>query len=194
MSPLLRSFLLLCLLLLAAGAHAQHAVRSAPVLLVASPALQDPNFSQSVVLVLFPEGGGATGVILNRPTPLAWREAFPDEPALRARSDTIYFGGPVRMQALWYLVRQADARANALPVVDDLYLSADGNLLDELLAAQRRVERFFVGYSGWAPTQLEFEIAQGAWHVLPVDLHSILNLDPQTMWRELLARATAVQT
>ena len=190
----LRRLLLLCCVLLAASAHAQLAARSAPILLVASPALHDPNFAQSVVLVMFPEGGGPTGVILNRPTPLAWSEAFPDEPGLRARSDTIYFGGPVRMRALWYLFRQSEARDNALSVVDDLYLSADGNLLDRLLAHQQRVERFFVGYSGWAPTQLEVEIAQGAWHVLPADLDSILNLDPQTMWRDLLLRATAVNT
>jgi putative transcriptional regulator len=133
-------------------------------------------------------------VILNRPTQLAWSDAFPDEAGLRSRSDTIYFGGPVRIRALWYLFRQSEARDNVLPVVDDLYLSADGNLLDQLLAKQQRVERFFVGYSGWAPTQLEVEIAQGAWHVLPADLDSILNLDPQTMWRDLLLRATAVKT
>ena len=193
MSTLLR-WLLLGVILLGASAHAQLAVRSDAVLLVASPTLQDPNFSQSVVLVLFPAEGGPTGVILNRPTPLAWSEVFPDEPGLRQRTDPIYLGGPVRIQALWYLFRRSEARANALPVVDDLYLSADGELLDELIAAQRRVERFFVGYSGWAPTQLDFEIAQGAWYVLPADLDSILNLDPHTMWRQLLERATAVRT
>jgi len=188
------SRLLFCVALLAAPAHAQQSARSDPVLLIASPTLQDPNFAQSVVLVLFPQGGGPTGVILNRPTRLAWNDAFPDEPALRTRSDTIYFGGPVRMRALWFLFRQGEAQDNVLPVVDDLFLSADGRLLDRLLDQKRRVERFFVGYSGWAPTQLDVEIAQGAWHVLPADLDSILNMDPQTMWRELLSRATAVKT
>lgn len=186
--------LLVWVLLLALACHAQQTTSSAPVLLVASPALSDPNFAQTVVLVLFPTDSGPTGVILNRPTRIEWSEAFPDEPALRTRSDAIYFGGPVRMRALWFLFRVDTPEDNVLPVVDDLYLSADGKLLDRLLAKQRRVDRFFVGYSGWAPAQLDVEIAQGAWHVLPIDLETILNMDPQTMWRDLLLRATAVKT
>jgi putative transcriptional regulator len=191
--PTLRHLLLICLLLLAAPTHGQQGSGADPMLLVASTELQDPNFAQSVVLVLFPDGGWPTGVILNRPTRLTWSEAFPDEPALRARADPIYFGGPVRINALWFLFRQVTPQGNALPVLDDLYLSADGELLDRLLAAHALVDRFFVGYSGWAPAQLDMEIAQGAWHVLPADLDAILKMDPETMWRELLLRATAVK-
>lgn len=186
--------LLVCLLLLAAPSYGQQAGGTEPMLLVASTELQDPNFAQSVVLVLFPAGGWPTGVILNRPTRLTWTEAFPDEPTLRTRADPIYFGGPVRINALWFLFRQGTPQGNVLPVLDDLYLSADGELLDRLLEAHARVDRFFVGYSGWAPSQLDMEIAQGAWHVLPVDLDAILKMDPATMWRELLLRATAVRT
>lgn len=191
---ILRRLLLLCLLLLAAPSNGQQESGADPVLLVASTELQDPNFAHSVVLVLFPAGGSPTGVILNRPTRLAWSEAFPDEPALRARADPIYFGGPVRINALWFLFRQGTPQGNVLPVLDDLYLSSDGELLDRLLETHALVDRFFVGYSGWAPAQLDMEIAQGAWHVLPADLDVILKMDPETMWRELLLRATAVKT
>jgi putative transcriptional regulator len=191
---MLRRLLLLCLLLLAAPSNGQQESGADPVLLVASTELQDPNFAHSVVLVLFPAGGSPTGVILNRPTRLAWSEAFPDEPALRARADPIYFGGPVRINALWFLFRQGTPHGNVLPVLDDLYLSSDGELLDRLLETHALVDRFFVGYSGWAPAQLDMEIAQGAWHVLPADLDVILKMDPETMWRELLLRATAVKT
>jgi putative transcriptional regulator len=191
---MLRRLLLLCLLLLAAPSNGQQESGADPVLLVASTELQDPNFAHSVVLVLFPAGGSPTGVILNRPTRLAWSEAFPDEPALRARADPIYFGGPVRINALWFLFRQGTPQGNVLPVLDDLYLSSDGELLDRLLETHALVDRFFVGYSGWAPAQLDMEIAQGAWHVLPADLDVILKMDPETMWRELLLRATAVKT
>jgi putative transcriptional regulator len=189
----LRRLLLACLLLLASAAHGPQASGAEPVLLVASTDLQDPNFAHSVVLVLFPAGGGPTGVILNRPTRLSWSEAFPDEPALRARADPIFFGGPVRLNALWFLFRQGSPEGNVLPVLDDLYLSADGELLDRLLEKRAPVDRFFVGYAGWAPAQLDVEIAQGAWHVLPAELDVILKMDPETMWRELLLRATAVK-
>jgi putative transcriptional regulator len=190
----LRRLLLVCLLLVATAAHGPRASGAEPVLLVASTELLDPNFAHSVVLVLFPTGGSPTGVILNRPTRLSWSEAFPDEPALRARADPIYFGGPVRINALWFLFRQGTPQGNVLPVLDDLYLSSDGELLDRLLAGKAPVDRFFVGYSGWAPAQLDVEIAQGAWHVLPADLDVILKMDPETMWRELLLRATSVNT
>src|SRR5690349_11331543 len=78
---------------------AQQQVRSEPLVLVASPELRDPNFAESVVLVLFPASGGATGVILNRPTTLQWKDAFPDDAALAKRTEAIYFGGPVTLGA-----------------------------------------------------------------------------------------------
>jgi putative transcriptional regulator len=165
------------------------------ILLVASPELRDPNFAQTVVLVLFPEDGGPLGVILNRQTRVTLAEAFADEPQLRQRPDKVYFGGPVRINALMFLFRSADRPRNALPVLDDLYFSGDGSLLDEVLARKKgSVERFFVGCSGWAPTQLDAEIAQGGWYVLPADLDTILKAEPKTMWRLLLGRATAVKT
>jgi len=194
--PTLRRLLLLCLALLAAAmqAHAQQSLDSSPILLVAAPELQDPNFAQTVVLVVFPAGGGPTGVILNRPTRLAWKDVFPEEPLLRERSESIYFGGPVRIDALWFLFRQGGPPSEALPVLEDLYLSANGVLLDRLLAQHDSVDRFFVGYAGWAPAQLDVEIASGGWFVLPADLETILKMNPKTMWRDLLLRATAVKT
>jgi putative transcriptional regulator len=192
--PHLLGCILLLACLLSLPLQAEQAVEREPVLLVAHPDLPDPNFAHSVVLVVFPSSGGPTGVILNQPTRLQWKEAFPSEPALARRNDAIYFGGPVRLSGLWYLVRQAKPPRTALPVIDDLYLSADGEFLDQLLAGSTPIARFFLGYSGWAPEQLENEIAQGAWYVLPADLKTILELAPDTMWRELLRRATSVQT
>jgi putative transcriptional regulator len=169
---------------------------SAPaVFLVAKPELQDPNFAQSVVLVVFPKEGGSLGVILNRPLTMTVKEAFPAEPQLKGRDDTLYLGGPVRATALMYLFQGSTGPDNALPVVDDLYFSGDGPLLDELLSGQSaRVQRFFLGYAGWADTQLDVEVAQGSWYVMPADLDTVLKGNPETLWRDLLLRATAVKT
>jgi len=165
------------------------------IFLVAKPELQDPNFTQCVVLVVFPKEGGPMGVILNRPLTMTLREAFPGEPQLKGRDDTLYLGGPVRATALMYLFQRSTGPDNALPVVDDLYFSGDGPLLDELLSApSARVQRFFLGYAGWASTQLDFEVAQGAWYVVPADLDTVLKANPKTMWHDLLLRATAVKT
>jgi putative transcriptional regulator len=183
-----------CSLLGPAATCAQE-VEHEPVLLVATPDLLDPNFTQTVVLVLFPAGGGPLGVILNRPIPLTLKEAFPDEPQLRERTDPLYFGGPVRTTGLMFLFRGSASAEGVFPVFEDLSLSSNGEVLDGLLTGQKNsVQRYFLGYSGWAPVQLEAEIARGGWYVLPADPDTVLNMDPAVMWRELLARATAVKT
>jgi putative transcriptional regulator len=194
----LRTLLLLIALFLAplqAAAQAANIRAGEPVLLVASPELRDPNFAQTVVLVIFPKDGGPLGVILNRPTPFTLGKLFPSQPKLQARTDLVYFGGPIRLEALMFLYRDARPLEGATAVLDDLYLSGNGDLLDQLLAQPgKRFLRYYVGYSGWAPVQLQLEVAEGAWYVLPADLETILNGDPKRMWRDLLLRATAVKT
>jgi putative transcriptional regulator len=187
---------LLPLAFLACVPALQAAETSAPaIFLVAKPELQDPSFAQAVVLVVFPKGAGPLGVILNRPTRLTLKDMFPEEQRLKTRSETLYMGGPVRLNALMFLFRRETAADTAFPVVDDLYLSGNGDLLDELLAAPgSNVQRFFMGYSGWGSTQLDYEIAQGAWYVLPADLDTVVKTDPKTLWRDLMRRATAVKT
>jgi putative transcriptional regulator len=165
------------------------------VFLVAKPELLDPNFAQSVVLVVFPKNAGPVGVILNRPVPLTLNDVFPEHPRLKGRGDRLYFGGPVSVNALMFLFQRVAAPQNAFPVVGDLYLSGDGGLLDEMLSrSDGQVQRFFLGYAGWATQQLDFEIAEGGWYVIPADLETVLKGDPKTMWRDLLLRATAVRT
>jgi putative transcriptional regulator len=191
---LLVVFALLALLAWQTQSLAQ-GTRSEPILLVAAPELADPNFFQTVVLVVFPDGAGPIGLVLNRPTQLQLKDAFTDEPQLQNRQELLYFGGPVRTNALWFLYRGEASSQGAFHVIADLYLSNNGDLLDALLAVpESRVQRFFLGYAGWAPVQLDVEIARGAWHVLPVDLDAVLSMDPKVMWRELHARATAVRT
>jgi putative transcriptional regulator len=180
---------------LAAPAQTDEPAEREPVLLVASPDLQDPNFAQTVVLVMFPAGGGPLGVILNRPTPFRLGELFPQDPVLKTREDPVAFGGPVRLEALSFLFRADREAENTLHVMGDLYLSGNADVLTGLLGRPPgTIARYFVGYSGWSPVQLEMEIERGAWYVLPADLDTILKADPKRMWKELLLRATAVKT
>jgi len=188
-----RMLLLFLVTALLAGAGAQARARD-PVLLIASPELADPNFNEAVVLVVFPDNGAPTGVVLNRRIDLAWSEAFPDDEVLRRLNDPIYIGGPVRQDMLWYLVRSARAPQDSFAVLGDLHLSTDASFLDTWLTAKGAIERFFVGYAGWTSPQLEREIESGAWYVLPADLETILDRQPAQLWRKLLARATAIET
>ena len=165
------------------------------IFLVAKPELQDPGFVQTVVLVVFPKDGGPVGVILNRPTRLSLKDGFPQEPQLKDRDDTLYFGGPVQTNGLMFLFRGGSQADNAFPVVGDLYLSGDGELLNRMLSQKSgAVQRYFLGYSGWTAPQLEHEIALGAWYVIEADLETVVRTDPKTLWRDLMQRATAVKT
>jgi putative transcriptional regulator len=186
---------LLCSVLTLASVSAGGVDTSAPsIFLIAKPELQDPNFAQSVVLVVFPKDGGPVGVILNRPTRLTLKDGFPGEAQLKDRGDTLYFGGPVQTEGLMYLFRGGNSD-RAFPVVGDLYLSADARLLDRLLSTNpTMVQRYFLGYAGWTGPQLEQEIALGAWYVIEADTETIEHADPKTLWRDLMLRASAVKT
>jgi len=188
--------LLLSLSLLFGGVPGGATETVAPaIFLVAKPELQDPNFAQSVVLVVFPKDGGPIGVILNRPTQLTLKEGFPDQPQLKERTDTLFFGGPVQAGGLMFLFRGATDTERAIPVVGDVYLGADSTLLGRLLGKKSNgVQRFFLGYAGWSGPQLEREIGLGAWYVVEADVETVVRADPKTLWRDLLRRATAVKT
>lgn len=190
----LLTVLMLLLCAITAPIPAAEPTARAPILLVASEALEDSNFSGSVVLVVFPSGGQPTGIILNKPSDLAVKDAFPEDKHLRTHAEKVFFGGPVRMDVLTYLVRNPKSPKEGYKLLDNLYLTQDAGYLDALLARHGKIERFFLGTAVWMQEQLDAEIEAHQWFVLPADLDSILNAHPETLWRNLLAKATAVET
>jgi putative transcriptional regulator len=161
-------------------------------LLVAQPAMLDQNFSGTVVLVTRQDDGGPLGVILNRPTGTLLRELYPDREELRDRTDMLFFGGPVEPDALLFAFRSAVEPEKGMHVAEDIYVSGFSGVLNDLLRHPENAleQRFFAGYSGWASGQLEAEIAQGGWHLLPLDTRVIFDMNPLTMYDELLRRVT----
>jgi len=165
------------------------------VFLVAKRDLADPYFRESVVLVTQHGGRSPIGVIVNRPTPLLLRTVFPDNENLRNSEAAVFFGGPVSPQLLVYAFRGTDRLEGALTVLPDLHLSFDPAILAELLRRANPTKdlRVYAGYSGWAPGQLQHEIARGDWYVVRADADTIFSSHPETIWREMLKRATARQ-
>ena len=171
--------------------HAQ-AENERTFLLVAKPGMLDPLFDKTVVLAVRPDDGGPIGVILNRPSTVSLRELFPDRPEMANRRDLIFLGGPVEPDALLFAFRSPRKPAKGLSVADDIYISGFSDVLAEVLkhpenAAQ---QRFFTGFSGWATGQLENEIARGGWYVLRFDARAVFDMNPLTMYEDLLKRAT----
>jgi putative transcriptional regulator len=135
-------------------------------LLLASPALFDPNFRRAVVLVTEHTEEGAAGLVLNRPSGTSVADAVPDLLPLVADEEPVYVGGPVQESAVLVLAEFDDPDDAAMMVVDDVgFVPGDGDF--GLLAATTRRVRVFAGYSGWGPGQLEAELEESSWIVEP---------------------------
>jgi len=174
------------------AAHAQMENQRA-FLLVAAPGMLDPTFSETVVLAVRADDGGPIGLILNRPSTVELRSLYPDRAELAARRDLIFLGGPVEPDALLFAFRSQTAPPKGLLVAADLYISGFSEVLDQLLKHPENAsqQRFFTGFSGWAAGQLENEIEQGGWYVLAFDARTVFEMNPLTLYDEMLKRAKA---
>jgi putative transcriptional regulator len=163
------------------------------VLLVASPSLVDPNFRHTVLLILKHGPEGTAGLILNRSTDVLLSEVLPDLIALKGTSHRLFVGGPVQPTQLLMLFRLTHPPVDAQQVFDGVYVGGTQALLERTVTKPKPTETFraFVGFAGWAPGQLEFEMHQGSWGVLPPDSFNLFDKDPAALWPECLTRLQA---
>jgi putative transcriptional regulator len=160
--------------------------------LVASRQLQDPNFRETVVLLIEYGLDGAMGLVINRPSAVKLATVFPDIEELKQRKDTIYVGGPVAVNQMLLLIRSSKMPEDATAVVPHVYISSSWKVLERLIKKTTKDEgfRLFAGYAGWAPSQLDFERTRGDWYVVKADAESIFSQNPSELWQELIRRVT----
>lgn len=167
---------------------------SAPpsLLLVASRKVTHPVFRETVILVTKHEDDGHIGIIVNRSLEIPLNLVLPSLPG--AEKHMLHRGGPVDPSQISFLFRGGDAEPGSLTVGKQTYFSGSPSLLIRLLSGARGNNglRVVSGYAGWAPEQLESEIARGDWHVLPVDSAILFDGPLSAMWPELYRRATQV--
>jgi putative transcriptional regulator len=156
--------LLLCLQALPATAAAAGSVTA--ILLTARDQVADDDFGGSIVLVMNNLGPAPVGVIINRPTPVPVSKLFPDVKRLASVQDRVYFGGPVELDSVWFVFRADKVPKQAIQAFDGVCISGSRELLLQLLGRDKPMDglRIFMGHSGWAPGQLEAEIARGDWN------------------------------
>ena len=156
-------------------------------LLIASPALFDPNFRRTVVLVAEHGEEGALGIVLNRPSETTVGEAAPELQGLVDLDDPLYVGGPVEPSAIVVLAEFDDAGEAAALVLDDVGFLRPGAPYDELVDVTRRA-RVFAGYAGWGPGQLDGEVDAEDWIVEPPAPDDILGARALDLWSVVLQR------
>lgn len=158
-------------------------------LLVATPLLVDPNFAHAVVLLLDLDDG-ALGVVLNRPSPVPVGEVLPGWEDVLAGPDVLFQGGPVATDSA--LAVAALRPGDDEPVGFRRLFGATGIVdLDaptEILVPAITGMRVFAGYAGWGAGQLEAEIEEGSWYVLPAAPGDLFGADPEGLWARVLRR------
>ncbi len=164
---------------------------NAGVFLVAEPQLLDPRFHRSVVLLVDHEKEGAAGLIVNRPTGARLGEAVPPLQELDRGGHVVFFGGPVAIDGLTFLVRSSSKLDGAKRILGDVYWGGSAESLRSLLQDGKLAAnlRIFAGYSGWGAGQLEAEIARGDWRLVAADPSAVFARDPTTLWDELMDKA-----
>jgi putative transcriptional regulator len=163
--------------------------------LVASRQIKDPHFMRTVILLIEYGKSGAVGLIVNRPTKARLSEALPEVEGLQERDDFLYFGGPVALNELFLLVRSETEPEDSTQVFGRVYASSSEALLKRLSKEGEAGKSFrgYMGYSGWAPGQLEDELTHGDWHVIEADEASIFEKPPEEVWPDLIRRTESLQ-
>lgn len=164
-------------------------------LLIATRSIHGPPFGESVVLILHYQSEGAIGLILNRPLPISVAELLPKVDEVAGRSDRAHFGGPVEPNRVWILLRSASVPEASEALGGDLYATTSLETLRAIAGTggSDRRYRAYVGYAGWAPGQLDAEIARGDWLVDSRDPGAVFEIDPSELWPDLIERNSGIQ-
>jgi putative transcriptional regulator len=159
-------------------------------LLVATPALRDPSFERSVVLLVAHEQGGAMGVVLNRATEVPVSEVLGDWGGLAQDPAVLFEGGPVQPDSAICVARargSVDELVGFQPFFGSLGTVDLGKEPEQI---RERVDgvRVFAGYAGWSPGQLEDEIESGSWFTFDALPGDPFMTRPDDLWAMVLRR------
>ena len=150
--------------------------------LVASSQLLDPNFARAIVLIVQHDENGAMGLVLNRALSTTVAEAWTQVSSVPyPNEDPLFQGGPCE-GPLFVLHR--DPNRAQMEVLDGIYLSSDADSVRALVDDAADPLKFFVGYAGWSPAQLEAELTEGAWQVAEIEPTLVLST-PDSLWDSL---------
>lgn len=163
-------------------------------LLVATPDLQDPNFDHTVVYIVQHDAGGAMGLVVNRvlgrgPIGELLEGLGLDTEANGAVEIAVHYGGPVE-RGRGFILHSPDFKGADTVVLSELAaLTSSLDVLSAIAAGDGpRRALFALGYAGWAPDQLESELAAGAWVVVDPDEALLFDDQIDSKWQRALDR------
>ncbi|MCK9219011.1 MAG: YqgE/AlgH family protein [Bacteroidales bacterium] len=155
------------------------------IILISEPSLRDFYFRQSVVLLAEHNDEGTFGVIINKPIEARICDVIKDFPQ---QDYPVYLGGPVKTDSIFFLHTREDVD-NSLLIMQGLYWGGDMDTIKHLIENELITEneiRFFVGYSGWQPNQLDREIREKSWVLSHTSASEVINPSPEKLWSNYL--------
>ncbi len=156
--------------------------------LIAMPAMDDPNFAQTVTLVCEHSDRGALGIVINRTLPMTLGEVFEqlglDATRSRVNDQPVLQGGPVQTERGFVLHSPTGTWESSLPFSERMHLTTSRDILDALAAGEGPASAVIaLGYAGWEAGQLEEEMARNAWLTVPADERVVFATPVDQRWR-----------
>ncbi len=154
-------------------------------LLIAEPFMGDYYFKRSVILLADHNEEGSYGIVFNKPLHVKLNDLITDFPKFDAE---LFLGGPVKTDNLFYIHKFPEIE-DSIKINEDLYWGGDIENIKELIACNKLNKsniRFFVGYSGWSPNQLNSELRENSWVVTLTKTDILLNNPPDEIWNTLV--------
>jgi putative transcriptional regulator len=155
-------------------------------ILVSEPSLTDRFFAHSVVLLAEHDTEGSFGLIINKPSEIRLSQITDEFPGF---DPNLYLGGPVKVENLYFIHTKGEEVEGSLKIMDGLYWGGNVKQIKEMIQTKHLTEndiRFFIGYSGWQPSQLERELSENAWLVLNASVDEVLKVKSESVWRKIL--------
>ena len=154
-------------------------------LVVASPNMDDSSFEHAVILMIEHSDNGAMGLVLNRPMAMAVEEVWDQLSLLPCPVDQpLMSGGPCEGPLMLLHDRPEQAQVQVCPGV---HFTADEPMVRELLSDDPQAMRFFLGYAGWGPGQLEDELSRGGWLVTRAKAEVVFDTDADDgLWMRVI--------
>jgi len=159
-------------------------------LLVVPRQSPDPNFAETVVLLVHYAEDGTVGLMINRQTPLPVSGVLRDLKGSSNYSNPVYAGGPVQIEAVQALLQSRAGPHDASHLFGNVYLVSKKMELEKALVAGKgsRELRIYLGYCGWSRGQLENELNRGGWYIFDGSEGLVFDSNPSTLWSRMIAR------
>ena len=160
-------------------------------LLVATADMRDPRFVETVIYITKHNSEGAFGLVINRPLakgPIGdLLKGFGADSKGAEGEIIIHYGGPVGSDQGFVLHSDEVLLNSSTKVKDGIAVTSDTKLIEAISRGKGpRQSLFVLGYSGWAPGQLEAELKANAWYVIPADKALIFGQDADKKWRQAM--------